>query len=54
LHSEKELERLLETHLIPSDAIDYLLTDNIKGFKNARKKAIHKEIKRLTKMKPRM
>lgn len=50
LHRERELKALLETHLMPSEGTDYLLTDDIRGFGGARKTAIHGETERLTEL----
>jgi hypothetical protein len=44
-HGEIQLKRILVSHLIPEDALQYLLSDDIDKFLKARKKTIQKKIK---------
>ena len=44
-HGEKELKKILTSHLIPEDALSSLLEDNLESFVNKRKKAITDTIK---------
>ncbi len=44
-HGEGELKRILKSHIIPEDALDCLLQDDLKNFMEKRKNAIIKEIK---------
>ncbi len=48
-HGEEKLKSILESHLIPSDALDELLSDDLDKFVEKRKQAIINELKqRLT------
>lgn len=40
IHGKEKLKEILESHIIPSDALEDLLTDNKENFKNKRKNAI--------------
>ncbi len=42
---EEQVKKLLETHLIPPQAFENLLKDDLKSFLASRRKAIHKELK---------
>ena len=44
-HGEKELKKILTSHLIPEDALSSLLEDNLESFVNKRKRAITDTIK---------
>ena len=44
-HGEKELKKILTSHLIPEDALSSLLEDNLESFVNKRKRAIIDTIK---------
>jgi len=39
-HGEEELKRILRSHIIPEEALDYLLEDKLQEFMEVRKKAI--------------
>lgn len=45
-HGDEKFKEILETHLIPEDALNDLLNDNLQGFIEKRKKAIFKELKK--------
>lgn len=45
---EEKVKEILESHLIPHEALNFLLSDNIEKFMESRKKAILNEIKKLT------
>ncbi len=47
---ENKVKDILKTHLIPSDALDDLLNDDLEGFIKKRKQAIIEEIERRTKV----
>ncbi|MCS7199800.1 MAG: DUF262 domain-containing protein [Caldimicrobium sp.] len=46
LHGEEKLKSILESHIIPFDALDDLLSDNIESFLQKRKSAIIKSIRK--------
>jgi len=46
-HGRERLVKILESHLIPEEALSDLLSDNLKGFLEKRKKAIIEEIRRV-------
>lgn len=39
-HGKEKLKMILESHIIPEDALDYLLSDNVQNFIERRKQAI--------------
>jgi hypothetical protein len=43
-HGKEKFIEILESHIIPSSALDYLLNDNLQGFMEARKKAVVEEL----------
>jgi len=45
-HGREILLEILESHLIPPEALDYLLNDDLESFMESRRKAIIEEIKR--------
>ena len=45
-YGKDKIIEILETHLIPEDALDSLLNDNLEDFKEKRKRAIIEEIKK--------
>ncbi|MCS7229977.1 MAG: hypothetical protein NZ923_08100 [Candidatus Kryptonium sp.] len=46
LHGEEKLKSILESHIIPPDALDDLLKDNIEGFLEKRRSAIIESIRK--------
>ena len=45
-HGREKLEEILKSHIIPPEALDYLLKDDLKNFMKCRREAIVEEIKR--------
>jgi len=45
-HGEEGLKRILESHLIPGEALNYLLSDNLAAFIKTREKAIIKNLRK--------
>lgn len=45
-HGKEEFKMILKSHIIPEDALDYLLSDDLKNFIERRKQAIISEIKK--------
>lgn len=39
-HGKEKLKMILESHIIPEDALDYLLSDDVQNFIERRKQAI--------------
>jgi hypothetical protein len=44
-HGKKKLEEILESHIIPADALDYLLNDDLPNFLEKRKQTILGELR---------
>ncbi len=50
IHGEEKLKEILESHIIPSDALEDLLRDDKENFMNKRKKAIIEYLKKRCKL----
>jgi hypothetical protein len=44
-HGKQKLEEILESHIIPADALDYLLNDDLPNFLEKRKQTILGELR---------
>lgn len=44
-HGREKLEEILKSHIIPPEALDYLLSDDLENFMKSRRREIIEEIK---------